>query len=613
MTLIRRHVHSLSKTGSTQLLGDVTLSEGSNIALTQSEQNVSVAVTSSPTFSGLSISGLGAGAVISDSGGNLSSEATLAVTRGGTSFATYSTGDIIYASSSSALNRRNIGSTGDVLTVALGVPAWAAPAGGATPTWKEDSSTVVTSSTIDFLEPDTVLLTSTTASTVTININKYALLAGRSGGQTLIGGTGSGNTLTLNSTSHATKSTINLDDKVSLYPSQPTVTTTQSIFKYNPTYTNTTASGSHFDRTVEMSPIITLTLGGAAIVSPYHFDISPVITYNSGLAIVYRVFNYQGTYTSTANPGFASSFTLFNGQPTLSSSVAGVSNPAIGAMYLAGPIFNAGNAAVGPTFEKGYQHAPVISCTGASSTMTMTLDTGFESAATFNANTAGSALTITARRGLHFKNFATTLTGTVVLTANIGVDIDATTVSAGNLTNTLTVGVRSALAANANTYFLQDTGGAKSEFAGKFTRYNNIATVSNGVPSELATVDLTTQAAAIADTTIYTPTATGMFRLSVYLQVTRAATTSSILGGATGVVIKFNDGAGNVAQTVTMALNSTTGTVVTTAAGNTTATNLNGTMVIYARTGVAISYAIGYTSVGVTSMQAAYNLKVEAL
>lgn len=175
---------------------------------------------------------------------------------------------------------------------------------------------------------------------------------------------------------------------------------------------------------------------------------------------------------------------------------------------------------------------------------------------------------------------------------------------------------------NGDTSFAQDaTPGAAVDIAGKMfitnaglvTKYNNITTVSGGHPAEYATVDLTTQAAAIGDTTIYTPTATGMFRISIYLQVTRAASTSSVLGGATGVVIKFNDGDGNVAQVNTAALATTAGAVAVTSATNTTATNLEGTMVIYARTGVAISYAIGYTSVGVTTMQFAAHLKVEAL
>ncbi len=147
----------------------------------------------------------------------------------------------------------------------------------------------------------------------------------------------------------------------------------------------------------------------------------------------------------------------------------------------------------------------------------------------------------------------------------------------------------------------------------KTTTYNNIATVSNGVPAEYATVDLTAQTAAKTATTIYTPTATGMYRVSVYLQVTTAASTSSVLGGTTGVVVTYNDGDGNVAQSDTVALMTTAGAVALNSAGNTTATNLNGSTIIYAKTGVAIQYAIDYTSVGVTPMQFAAHLKVEAL
>ncbi len=146
----------------------------------------------------------------------------------------------------------------------------------------------------------------------------------------------------------------------------------------------------------------------------------------------------------------------------------------------------------------------------------------------------------------------------------------------------------------------------------KIAKYNSITTVSNGVPSELGTADLTAQTAAKAATTIYTPTATGMFRISVYLQVTTAASVSSVLGGAGGVVITYNDGDGNVAQSDTVALATTAGAIAINAAGNTTATNLTGSIVIYAKTGVAIQYAIGYTSSG-TAMQYAAHLKLEAL
>ena len=126
-----------------------------------------------------------------------------------------------------------------------------------------------------------------------------------------------------------------------------------------------------------------------------------------------------------------------------------------------------------------------------------------------------------------------------------------------------------------------------------------------------AVKDDTGKTAAIAATTLFTPAVTGMYRISIYLQVTTAASTSSTLGGATGVVITYNDGDGNVAQSVTAALHTTAGAVAINSTGNTTTTNLNGTMVINARTGVAIQYAVGYTSVGATAMVYAAHLRCE--
>ena len=58
------------------------------------------------------------------------------------------TGDVLYASGANTLARRAIGSTGDVLTVAGGVPTWAAAAGGGKVlqyVWEEDDTSVTTS------------------------------------------------------------------------------------------------------------------------------------------------------------------------------------------------------------------------------------------------------------------------------------------------------------------------------------------------------------------------------------------------------------------------------------------------------------------------------------
>jgi len=55
---------------------------------------------------------------------------TAAATQGGTAQSTYTTGDILYASASNTLSKLSIGSTNQVLTVAAGIPSWAAAGGG---------------------------------------------------------------------------------------------------------------------------------------------------------------------------------------------------------------------------------------------------------------------------------------------------------------------------------------------------------------------------------------------------------------------------------------------------------------------------------------------------
>ena len=162
--------------------------------------------------------------------------------------------------------------------------------------------------------------------------------------------------------------------------------------------------------------------------------------------------------------------------------------------------------------------------------------------------------------------------------------------------------------------------GAASKFvvgsSGTATTYNNISVVSNGLSSIVAQADLATQVAAKTATTLYTPAASGTFRVSVSLQVTRAATTSSILGGTTGVVITYTEPDGSVAQTKIIPVFDQNSNLIVTSTGNTgnlTTTQSEGEAIIRAKTGVVIQYAIGYTSVGATTMQYAAHLKLEAL
>jgi len=68
--------------------------------------------------------------LINDGTGVMSSEASLDETRGGTGQTTYATGDVLYATGADTLGKLTAGTNGNVLTLAAGVPTWAAPGGG---------------------------------------------------------------------------------------------------------------------------------------------------------------------------------------------------------------------------------------------------------------------------------------------------------------------------------------------------------------------------------------------------------------------------------------------------------------------------------------------------
>jgi hypothetical protein len=61
---------------------------------------------------------------------NIAAGSTLAAINGGTGQTTLATGDLLYASAANTFAKRTIGTTGQVLTVVGGIPAWATPAAG---------------------------------------------------------------------------------------------------------------------------------------------------------------------------------------------------------------------------------------------------------------------------------------------------------------------------------------------------------------------------------------------------------------------------------------------------------------------------------------------------
>jgi hypothetical protein len=84
-----------------------------------SKQNTLVSGTDIKTVNGTTL--LGAG----DLG-------TIGSAYGGTGFSTYATGDLVYASATNTLSKLTAGTNGYVLTLAGGVPTWAAASGGGT-------------------------------------------------------------------------------------------------------------------------------------------------------------------------------------------------------------------------------------------------------------------------------------------------------------------------------------------------------------------------------------------------------------------------------------------------------------------------------------------------
>ena len=65
----------------------------------------------------------------------------VAAANGGTGFQTYAAGDLIYASATNTLSKLAAGTNGYVLTLASGVPTWAAGGGGSSLTIADDTTT----------------------------------------------------------------------------------------------------------------------------------------------------------------------------------------------------------------------------------------------------------------------------------------------------------------------------------------------------------------------------------------------------------------------------------------------------------------------------------------
>lgn len=425
-------------------------------------------------------------------------------------------------------------------------------------------------------------------------------------GNRIYGDTGASGNLILSANSNTNLDFIQLSGSganvIQIYNGQPNITATQTILSYAPTFSLGAGAVNVNSNTFSDTSTITIGAGAGTVAGINAINITQSITHNSSLACVYTGLNLGTTVTTTANAGFASSFTLFNGNPTLVSSTAGIYPFPVNGMFAATPTYNAGNVNVSSgsaTFDIGLRHAATYNCTGASSAMTFSTQ-GSSSTVAMNANTAGSVLTCSIRRGFYFKNFTTTLTGAVVLTANIGLDVDDTTQTTGTgngtVTNTLTCAVRSALTVGTGIFFLNDTGGAQSAFAGKFTKYNNITLVGVGVPSLTATIDTAALTANVGVATLLAITNAGLYRVSSLVVLTTAASVSSTLPNVQ-IVYTDQDTGGSVTIDATPILGvagiGQTGALT----ANTVGTTSTGVIMINVKASTTIQYkTVNYAS-----------------
>lgn len=108
-----------------------TLTAGSGISITNASGSITIAASggsSGVTSFQTSLNGLTPATATT---GVVTLAGTLGAISGGTGLSAYATGDIIYSSATNTLSRLTAGTNGQVLTLASGIPSWAAATGGA--------------------------------------------------------------------------------------------------------------------------------------------------------------------------------------------------------------------------------------------------------------------------------------------------------------------------------------------------------------------------------------------------------------------------------------------------------------------------------------------------
>ena len=169
--------------------------------------------------------------------------------------------------------------------------------------------------------------------------------------------------------------------------------------------------------------------------------------------------------------------------------------------------------------------------------------------------------------------------------------------------NTLVANLNAALL-NGATFAAPGTIGSGTPGPAEFTtitKYNGQNTVNHGIPYEVASAVTTQQTANYPSTSIFSPSVSGLFRLSVYVVVTRAATSTSTLPALS---VSFTDQLTSVAVTIP---------ITTTQSGNAIGSTLAfGSIMCDALSSATINISTAsYASSGATTMgyEILYNLE----
>lgn len=150
------------------------------------------------------------GRILYDNAGVVGELAAIPTTNGGTNITSYATGDILYASATNTLSKLPAGTNGQVLTLAAGVPSWAASTGGVTSFYTTLSGLTPSSTSTGAILLAGTLGTSSGGTGQTTYTDGQLLIGNSSGGglvkSTLTPGTGisitnAGGSITISNTS----------------------------------------------------------------------------------------------------------------------------------------------------------------------------------------------------------------------------------------------------------------------------------------------------------------------------------------------------------------------------------------------------------------------------